>query len=476
MHICTINQFDVVYLLQNKHQDLLKLTALKKILTIIVLALLISACKKREVVDLKVKAAFTYEIQDNNFTVPVRIALNNKSEQAQFYKWTFEGGNPATYDKRDPGVISFSTAGNIKVKLEVWGDLGRDSTEVLVVLDSVPKAAFDVVPIINNFGTTTFKITNTSYGGVKKFNWLFAGVVPTTSTLKNPNNIVISTVGEYRIFLEALNDRGKKDTISKTVKVLPALSAAFDIVPSFDDEDYEAPLIATLHNSSISTTIHNWTAPGGIVINPMDSIPTVKFNTPGTYVVTYKASNGKDSTTITRSIVVKPNTGLRTFTNVKLGINTAQSTLGCYFSTILRTVLRKEEVTQTNGNKIDLAFYGLSQSFSFNLFVPPTDAATWAFAPIPNATNTKIINSQELCGCGTNFTAANFDNVINGTAFNSLVVTVTTNGSQQFNSSIVPRVVLFENANGKKGAIKIKQYVNNGLDSYILCDIKVQKD
>jgi hypothetical protein len=453
-----------------------KLTALKRIPIIIIIALLFSTCKKREVVDLKVKAAFTYEIQDNNFTVPVRIALTNKSEQAQFYKWTFEGGNLATYDKRDPGIITFNTAGNIKVKLEVWGEFGRDSTEVSIVLDSVPKAAFDVVPIINNFGATTFKITNTSYGGVTKFNWLFAGVVPSTSTLRNPNNIVISTVGEYRIFLEALNDRGKKDTISKTVKVLPALSASFGIVPSFDDEDYEAPLVATLQNNSISTTIHNWTALGGVVTNATDSIPMVRFNNPGTYVVTYKASNGKDSTTITRSIIVKPNTGLRIFTNVKLGINTAQSTLGNYFSTILRTVLRKEEVTQFNGSKIDLVFYGLSQSFSFNLFVPPTDASLWTFAAIPNATNTKIINSQELCACGTNFTAANFDIVTNGTAFNGVTVTVTANGSQQFNNSLVPRVVLFENAIGKKGAIKIKQYVNDGLNSYILCDIKVQKD
>jgi hypothetical protein len=46
--------------MQNKNKDLLKLTALKKILSIMVLELLFSACKKREVVDLKVKAAFTY--------------------------------------------------------------------------------------------------------------------------------------------------------------------------------------------------------------------------------------------------------------------------------------------------------------------------------------------------------------------------------------------------------------------------------
>jgi hypothetical protein len=454
----------------------LKLTALKKIPIIIIVAMLFSACKKRDLVDPKVKAAFSYQIQDNNFTIPVKIALTNTSEQAQFYKWTFEGGNFSTYDKRDPGIISFNTAGNIKIKLEAWSDYGRDSMELVVMLDSVPKAAFDVVPLINNFGITEFKITNNSYGGVTKFNWLFAGAIPATSALKTPNNIVISNVGEYRIFLEALNDRGKKDTISKIVRVRPALNASFDIVPSFDDEDYEAPLVATLQNNTTSATMHNWSSVGAVVTAPTDSITTIKFNVPGTYVVTYKASNGKDSATITRSIIVKPNTGLRTFTNVKLGINTAQSTLGSYFSTILRTVIRKEEVTQINGSKIDLVFYGLSQSFSFNLFVSPVDAPSWTFTAIPNATNTKIINSQELCACGANFTATNFDNVTNGAAFNAVNVTVTTNGSQQFNNTLLPRVVLFENGIGKKGAIKIKQYVNDGLNSYILCDIKVQKD
>jgi hypothetical protein len=35
---------------------------------------------------------------------------------------------------------------------------------------------------------------------------------------------------------------------------------------------------------------------------------------------------------------------------------------------------------------------------------------------------------------------------------------------------------VFRTANGKIGAIKIKQYVAAGDNSYIICDIKVQKD
>jgi PKD repeat protein len=213
-----------------------------------------------------------------------------------------------------------------------------------------------------------------------------------------------------------------------------------------------------------------------VISNAADSIPTITFAAPGTYTVSYKASNGKDSATISKTIVVKPNTGLRTFTNVHLGINTAQSSIGCYYSTALRKVIKKEEVTADNGNNIDLAFYGLSASFSFNLFISPAEATAWTFDTIPGAAATKIINSQELCGCGAHFTAADFDNVVNGNAFNSVLVNPTTGGSTQFDNSLMPRVVLFENAAHKKGAVKIRQFVQNGTESYIVCDIKVQKD
>ena len=38
------------------------------------------------------------------------------------------------------------------------------------------------------------------------------------------------------------------------------------------------------------------------------------------------------------------------------------------------------------------------------------------------------------------------------------------------------RIVLFETANGRKGAIKIKEYISNGTESYIFVDIKMQKN
>lgn len=447
-----------------------------KNIAFIVLTLLTLISCKRDIVEDKVKADFTYQVEDSNYSAPVRILFVNTSSGAQQYKWTFEGAVIPSYDQKEPGVIKFENPGKFKVTLEVWKDQLRDQKSVEIIIDSVPTASFDLQPVINNYGITDFNIVNLSAGGIASYKWSFENGIPSASIDINPGLVRYSSPGEYIVSLEAINTRGKKSIVSKKVKVFPALQANFEIIPSFDDEDYEAPLTATLQNQTISALHHVWQAPGGIISNVNDSIPTVTFNEPGTYSVTYRAGNNKDTATQTRTITIKPNTHLRTFTDVKLGINTAQQTVGNYFSTTLRTILKKDQVTNENGDKIDIAFYGLSQAFNYNLFFSPDEAKSWTFADIPGATATKFINSLESCSCSIDLDAAGFDNITDGNFFNGLNISVTEGSKSPFDKTIVPRVIVFENAAKKKGAIKIKDFVQDGANSYILCDIKVQKD
>jgi PKD repeat protein len=445
-----------------------------KTLTILSLIILFTSCHREEV-DVTINADFSYEVIDNDFSVPVKIAFTNKSTGGQTYKWTFEGGSPETYTQKDPGYIIFSKPGTIKIKLEVGRDNEHKEKEITIQLDSVVKADFDITPVINNYGATEFKITNKS-AGTTKYNWTFEGGTPAASTEKAPS-VNYTTAGEYAVKLEATNERGEKNILSKTIKVLRALSTPdFDIAPSFEDDDYEAPLTAKLENHTTSSTIHKWAATGGSLSNASDSLPSVTFTNPGTYTITYEASNGKQTATVSKNITIKPNSGLRTFINVQLGINTAHATIGSFFSTSLRKVIKQSEVTDAISSKIDLVFFGLSESFSYNLFASPNAAATWTFPTITGATQTKIINKQESCGCNTSFTATDFDNATTGSALDGLSIVPTTAGSAEFNNSTVPRVILFQNTARKKGAIKIKQFIQAGQQSYILCDIKVQKD
>jgi surface-anchored protein len=447
---------------------------LSKPLIILSLSLLLAACH-RNITNVEVTADFTYEVLDNDYSVPVRIAFENTSKNALAFKWSFEGGSPESYDKKDPGYIEFSKPGTIKIKLEAWNDEEHKEKEITIDLDSLVTAGFDIQPIVNNYGPTQFTIINRSVG-VNTYNWSFENGAPASSVEKNPT-VQYSAPGQYEIKLQAANSRGEKQTISKKVIVLPGLEKAeFNIVPSFDDEDYEAPLTATLQNQTTSATTHKWTATGGALSNATDSIATISFTNPGTYTITYEASNGKETKTATQTITVKPNSQLRSFTNVHLGINTAHAIIGSFFSTKLRKVIKKAEVTATNGPAIDIAYFGLSESFSYNLFISPDATQSLTFGATPGATHTQLVNLQEVCSCSSTLTPAAFDAVTNGAAFGTISYTETAVANNPFSISVLPRVILFQNASGKKGAIKVKQMVQAGQQSYIVCDIKVQKD
>ena len=99
----------------------------------------------------------------------------------------------------------------------------------------------------------------------------------------------------------------------------------------------------------------------------------------------------------------------------------------------------------------------------------------YAFFPITEAKTTIFVNSQEICNCGLNFTEEEFNAMTNDTPLRALSITHSVAGAQAFTNTL-PRIVLFQTHDGRKGAIKIKQFVSKGAEnSYILCDIKVQK-
>ncbi|QYS89619.1 hypothetical protein [Flavobacterium davisii] len=62
----------------------------------------------------------------------------------------------------------------------------------------------------------------------------------------------------------------------------------------------------------------------------------------------------------------------------------------------------------------------------------------------------------------------------NDSPLQPLLITSNLAGAQGFGKQL-PRIVLFKTKDGRKGAIKIKNMITNGTNSYIVCDIKVQK-
>jgi PKD domain containing protein len=141
----------------------------------------------------------------------------------------------------------------------------------------------------------------------------------------------------------------------------------------------------------------------------------------------------------------------------------------------LGKVLKPNEVTEENGKLIDFVYFGQSTSFAYNVFLSPDEAQTAVFEPIANATKSYFINKQENNRWAIIFSENNFNTLSSGATLSPLSIKYN-NNKAPFNKEKSNRIVLFETANGRKGAIKIKEYVTNGAESYIVVDIKMQKN
>lgn len=195
-----------------------------------------------------------------------------------------------------------------------------------------------------------------------------------------------------------------------------------------------------------------------------------------------QASNGKETQTKTETISIEENTNLRIIEEVIFGVNTShiRGDFGAFYSLEERFIYNQEtfesEIDEGNTPQIDLVFFGLNNTFSTNLFVSPDNLEGTTFSHITNVNTTKFINSQELCVCNTSLNEAQFDAMNDDTLLQALVIEETLGGSQDFDDSVLPRIVLFETEEGIKGAIKIVDFVENGDESYIRASLKYQKE
>ena len=407
----------------------------------------------------------------------MQVVITNTTQGAETYNWSLTGATPSRSTDRNPGTITYSEAGDYTIRLEASNQDGSmDAKEVSISVDATLIVGFTIDILENNFPPMQVSVNNTTQGA-HTYHWMFENGNPESSTDQHPDPILFNNPGEYTISLEVRNELEIYQT-EQTVTVAPHLVAAFDYEVSFKDEDFEAPVSVTLMNNSISAAQYNWTFTGGTPPTSTAKNPMVTFSNPGTYTLQLEATNGKETQAVSQEITILPNTNLRTFKDIELGINSAHNSnaIGAFFSTITGEVYKQEDVNDANGSVIDLAFFGLNPNFTFNKFISPDKVQTLTFTAIPNATHTQFINLQESCGCSASLSAAAFDSMIDDTLLAGLTITETTAGLQDFDDSVVPRIVLFETEDGRKGAIKIRDFVKDGVHSYVRVDIKVQKE
>ncbi|WP_421498034.1 PKD domain-containing protein [Flavobacterium columnare] len=447
---------------------------LKQVVLFIVIILTKTSCYNESFIP--IVGDFTAQYVNADESVPVLIRIDNKLQGAETFLWEFEGGNPATSTVAKPGEVLYNQPGTYKIKLTATNSDGEKKTieKTIVIKDALnPKFTYGVIQ--DTFSPVEVQISNLTTGQGITYEWQFEGGNPVTFSGQHPPHVIFTSPGNHKISL-TINNGFESQTIEGTIVVAPLLVSDFSWDVGVTDSDYQAPVSLNLNNTSISATRYSWQSTGGIVSNATADNPSIVFNNPGTYTITLTATNGKATQATSKSVTIYPNTNLYILNDVKLGINSAHqnNSYGAFFSTQTQRSYSANEITVQNSGLIDIAFQGLTSGFTTNLFLSPNQVQNYGFLPLSNAQHTVFINSQELCNCGLQFSAAQFDAMQNDTPLQGLNIVSNAAGNQAF-GSILPRIVLFKTQDGRKGAIKIKNMIANGANSYIVCDIKVQK-
>lgn len=463
-----------------KTKSLLLSEALSQYQRYVILAAIISMflctnCATEEA--LPVTANFSINVLEEDYSVPVQLQVRTTAEGADTYEWIFEGGVPSQSTQRTPSAITYETPGTYEIVLTTRNRDGEVATQrTAIQIDAEVTVGFTIDTPTDTFSPASYTFSNTTQGATA-YIWSFEGGNPSTSTQRTPGSILFTTPGTHEVTLEVTNDRETYST-TQSITVAPNLIADFTYEIAFDDDDLEIPVQVQLQNNSTSATGYLWEFTGATPITSTESNPEVVFTQPGRHTMMLTATNGKETQSTTQTITVVNNTNLRTYTDIHLGINTAHNgnTIGSMFSTTTRDVYTATQITPEIAPLIDVVYFGLDATFDRNRFITPNDLSATTFTALPNAQRTLWVNSIELCNCATSLSVTTFENMTTDASLHNLTITETPGGVQDFDNTLVPRIVLFQTQDGRKGAIKIKEYVIDGQESYIVTDIKVQKE
>ena len=440
-----------------------------RLIIVVFLFMGISSCYKETPVT--VSANFEIEVIDNDYSVPVVIRVSNRSVGADLYEWTFEGGKPEKSNKLNADDIIYDKPGVYTIRLAAWNSTERKVNDLTINLDSALNASFTYTTLINNYAPVEVVLTNHSYGG-HQYYWEFGKGEPSYSEMKNPPTITFKEAGSYIVSLQVSSTR-EVIIYADTIHVLPALGDAdFTWNPSENNQDVEVPFKATLSANCIGALSYRWSVDGGVVADDTLANTEVFFDKAGKYIVCLEVTNDKEIKRVTKDITVFENSNLYTIKKLKFGTIKALTSIGCFYSSKNRTVLTPSHLTLENGRYIDFVFWGLGSDLVRSCIISPDSSALKALPDVPNASHTWLINNPTI------MTLNQFIQIEDDKLLYSLPIKANSdkNLNSYFTKDDLPHLVLFQTQDGRKGAMNIKEFISDGENSYVLADIKVQKE
>lgn len=429
-----------------------------------------SFCSCLRETEVPIASKFTIETAEDK-TSPVTVKINNSSYGADEYEWTFEGGLPSSSTERTPGLVVFTQAGEHKITLRVRNTVEERTSQQTIRVDSAMTIDFGFSIALNDIAPGVVSITNKSKGG-SQYEWTFEGGIPSTSNLQHPDTITFVDGGEHKIHLKVFNG-SKYEELTKSLTLQAPMQADFSYKPLPVDQDWEAPLTLETTNLTTGGLSYRWVCVGADVMSPTEETTTIRFEHAGTYKLQMIASNGKEEKIVEKSIIIQPNSGIIKQNNLKFGINEAKNSIGCFYSAKEGGVVTSSKIVEKKyGAWIDFGFFALNSSFNYCYFFAPNHAEANSFPKIDSAQGATFINNPS--SMGINITNAVFDNIKKPSDLNQFTKWSETNQTS-FNKTSAPHFVLVRTADGRKGIIRIKEFVKDGSQSYIIADVKLEK-
>ena len=209
------------------------------------------------------------------------------------------------------------------------------------------------------------------------------------------------------------------------------------------------------------------------MLSPTSETTTIRFEDAGTYKLQMIAGNGKEEKVVEKNIVIKPNSGIIKQNDLKFGINEAKNSVGCFYSAKEGGVVTSSKIVEKRcGAWVDFGFFALNSSFNYCYFFAPNQAQANSFPKIDSAQGATFINNPS--SMGINITNAVFDNIKKPSDLNQFTKWSERNQTS-FNKTSAPHFVLVRTADGRRGIIRIKEFVKDGSQSYIVADVKLEK-
>ena len=432
------------------------------------LIILFSSCLHEQSVP--ISSSFSIEVAEDK-TSPVVVQLKNESYGADEYEWTFEGGEPSSSREKQPGSVTFTEPGEHKIRLRVKNAVEEKVSEQTIRVDSALSLNFDYEIAINDIAPAVVSLRNLSKGG-SHYEWTFEGGAPSSSTSAYPSAVTFKDGGEHKIHLRVFNG-SRYEEISKTFTLQAPMHADFSYAPSAIDQDWEAPLTLITKNLTTSGLTYEWQCAGATVHQAEAESTTIRFERAGNYKLTLLARNGKEEQRIEKTLTIKPNSGIIEQSDLKLGINEAKNTIGCFYSAYAGGVVTSKHIADAQlGNKVDFGFFALNSAFNYCYFFAPNEAATSSFPPIAGARGASFVH--QLASYGITLSDADFESIKQATDFNRFQQWRETS-PKHFDKNSSPHFVLLRTADGRRSIVRVKRYVFAGAASYILADIKLEK-